>query len=57
MLQATIANANRSKRVRPYKPEQFVPEWSVATKSGPMSGDDMLAAVKRINANMGGSKG
>jgi hypothetical protein len=57
MLQATIANVNRSKRARPFKAEQFVPEWGVATKSGPMSGDDMLAAVKRINAGMGGSKG
>lgn len=57
MLQATIANVNRSKKTRPYKSEQFVPTWGVAAESGPMSGEDMLAAVKRINANMGGSKG
>jgi hypothetical protein len=54
MLQATIANVNRGKRQRPYKAEQFRPQWGVAQPNGPLSGDDMLAAVKRINKGMGG---
>jgi len=57
MLQATLANVNRSKRQRPYKPDQFKAEWGVVKPQGPMSGEDMLAAVKRINAGMGGGQG
>jgi hypothetical protein len=58
MLQATIANVNRSKKTRPYKAEQFVPEWGSGSRSSaPMSGEDMLRAVKRINRGMGGSGG
>lgn len=57
MLQATIANVNRSRKVRPYKAEQFMPKWEVAEPRGPMSGEDMLAAVKRYNRNMGGGQG
>lgn len=57
MLQATLANLQRSKKQRPYKAEQFKPVWGVAKPDGPMSGEDMLAAVKRYNRNMGGEQG
>lgn len=56
MLQATIANANRGKNQKAYEPDQFMPKWGMAKAkdSGPMSGDDMLAAVKAYNRRMGG---
>jgi len=60
MLQATIANVNRSKRERPYKAEQFAPKWErrqPVDGNGEMSGEDMLRAVKRIHKAMGGSSG
>jgi hypothetical protein len=56
MLQATIANVNRSNRQRPFKADQFKPQWGVAQPVGPLSGEDMLAAVKRINRGMGGGE-
>lgn len=56
MLQATIANSQRSKRQRPYKAEQFRAQWGVAKPTGPMSGEDMLAAVKSYNRRMGGDE-
>jgi hypothetical protein len=56
MLQSTIANVNRNKKVRPYKAEQFLPKWEPAEPAGPMTGEDMLRAVKRYNRNMGGEQ-
>lgn len=56
MLQATIANVNRSKKVRPYKAEQFLPNWEPVEAAGPMTGEDMLRAVKQYNRNMGGEQ-
>ena len=55
MLQATIANVNRGKKTPPYKAAQFVPEWQPATSAEPMSGEDMLSTIKRINRKLGGS--
>jgi hypothetical protein len=55
MLQATIANVNRGKSQRPYKHDEFMPKWGRAKPAGPMSPEDMLRAVKRINKTMGGS--
>lgn len=57
MLQATIANVNRSKRQKAYEPEGFMPKWGVA-KPAPeaMSGYDMLEAVKKLNKRMGGTQ-
>jgi len=55
MLQATLANLNRSKKQRPYEAKTFLPKWGhEAPKQGPMSGEDMLRAVKRLNKQMGG---
>ena len=57
MLQATVANVNRSKKQRPFKAEQFVPKWErrrPVDGNGEMSGEDMLRAVKRIHKAMGG---
>jgi hypothetical protein len=54
MLQSTIANAQRTRKTQAYKAEQFLPKWGRAKASGPMSGEDMLRAVKRINKGLGG---
>lgn len=54
MLQATIANVNRGKGQRPYTGEQFTPKWGVMKPTGPMTGEDMLRAVKKANKAMGG---
>jgi len=58
MLQATIANVNRGKNQKAYEPDQFMPKWGVAKpQAGPMSGHDMLEAVKKMNRRMGGREG
>lgn len=54
MLQALIANVNRGKRQRAFEADQFMPKWGRAKPKGPMSGEDMLAAVKRLHKSMGG---
>ncbi len=57
MLQATIANVNRGKNQKAYEPSAFLPKWGVAKpQTGPMSGHDMLEAVKRLNKRMGGTQ-
>jgi hypothetical protein len=58
MLQATIANVNRGKNQRAHEPAAFLPKWGVAKPDpGPMSGHDMLDAVKKLNRRMGGKEG
>lgn len=55
-LQATVANANRGKRGKTYKPADFAPKWankeawpwSEKEEQGPQSGHDMLDLVKRM---------
>jgi hypothetical protein len=55
MLQATIANVNRGKRQRPYKPEQFMPQWGRAKQAeGPLTGEELLEKIKKMNGRMGG---
>jgi hypothetical protein len=55
MLQALIANVNRDRKTRPYQADTFVPKWGRAsTRKGPATGEEMLAAVKKINKAMGG---
>jgi hypothetical protein len=57
MLQATIANVNRSKKSKAHEPADFMPKWGVAKPAaGPMSGHDMLEAVKKLNRKMGGTQ-
>ncbi|MET0419012.1 MAG: hypothetical protein ABW022_23615 [Actinoplanes sp.] len=57
MLQATIANVNRGKNQKAHEPSAFLPKWGVAKPDpGPMSGHDMLEAVKRLNKRMGGTQ-
>lgn len=56
MLQATIGNVNRSRKQKAYEPAAFMPKWGVAKPAaGPMSGHDMLEAVKKLNKRMGGA--
>jgi hypothetical protein len=58
MLQATIANVNRGKNQKAYEPDNFMPKWGVAKPTpGPMTGHDMLEAVKKLNKGMGGAQG
>ena len=55
MLQATIANVNRSKRSKAYEPKQFLPKWGRAPeRQGPMSGEELLDKVKQLHKRMGG---
>lgn len=58
MLQSTIANVNRERKVKPYTPEQFLPGWGRpegdAARPREMDPHEMLQAVKRINRGMGG---
>jgi hypothetical protein len=58
MLQATIANANRGKKSRPYKPEQFMPGWGRSGDAEPerqaLDGYEMLNKIRSINRAMGG---
>lgn len=57
MLASVVANAQRSKRGRPYKPEQFIPKWdpkAAADRRPEMTGEEMLRAVRRANKAMGG---
>lgn len=55
MLQALIANVNRGKGQKAHEPSAFLPKWGVAKPDpGPMTGEEMLAAVKKMNKRMGG---
>ncbi|GGK89113.1 phage tail assembly protein T [Mangrovihabitans endophyticus] len=54
---ATIANANRGRRTRPYKPDQFMPKWGrrgAAAQQGPPTGDDLLRKLRSLTKSMGG---
>lgn len=61
-LQATIANANRGRRGKTYKPVDFAPRWadtgqwpwSDRQEQGPQSDRDMLDVVKSLHRAMGG---
>lgn len=57
MLASVVANAQRSKKGRPYKPEQFIPKWdpkATTDRRPEMTGEEMLRAVRRANKAMGG---
>ncbi|WP_455755177.1 phage tail assembly protein T [Streptomyces olivaceus] len=51
---AVIANAARGKKGRKAEPKDFVPAWDRGPR-GPMSWQDMLAAVKAYNRQIGGT--
>lgn len=61
-LQATIANANRGKRGKTYKPADFAPRWADRERwpwaekdaEGPQSSEDHLNIVKQWNRAQGG---
>ncbi len=58
MLQALLANVNRGKGQKAYQPAAFLPKWGVAAPdAGPMTGEEMLAQVKKLNKRMGGRQG
>ncbi len=58
MLQATIVNVNRGKNQKASESAQFLPNWGIAKPAStePMSGYDMLEAVKKMNKRMGGTQ-
>lgn len=58
MLCSVIANANRSKRAKPFEPKQFLPKWdpnAPPERRPEMTGQDMLAAVRKANKALGGN--
>lgn len=61
ILGSVIANSNRGKGQRPYKPDQFLPpEWRQSAKPDDaegqreLSGEELLAKVKGVHRNLGG---
>lgn len=58
MLQSTLANVNREKKVKPYTFEQFMPGWGKSAEDAErpreMDPREMLRAAKRITRGMGG---
>ncbi|MGK5529366.1 phage tail assembly protein T [Streptomyces sp. URMC 129] len=55
ILAAVIANSGAGRRRRLRRPQDFIPKWdTVRRRMNPM---DMLAAVRSINAALGGSDG
>jgi len=61
-LQATVANASRDRKTRPYKPVDFAPPWAdrevwpwASGPKGPMAPEDMLRQVKSLHRAMGGN--
>jgi hypothetical protein len=56
-LCSVIANANRSKRQKPFTPKQFMPKWdpkALPEQRQEMTGEEMLRAVRRANKALGG---
>ncbi len=62
-LQATIANANRGKKGKAYKPADFAPRWAdrkawpwsdPGDEQGPQTGEQQLEAIKQYHRSMGG---
>ncbi len=58
MLASVFANANRSKKRRPFKPEDFIPKWDNPARwqRAEQSDEDMLRVVRRLNRAMGGAE-
>jgi hypothetical protein len=61
-LQATIANANRGRKGKAFKPADFAPRWvdrkrwpwAEPDEGGQQTGEQMLEAVKQYQRSMGG---
>jgi len=64
-VQATLANVNRGKRQKAFKPVDFAPPWADRKRwpwsdredRGPMTGEEILRTVKGITRRMGGKDG
>ena len=58
IIASTIANANRGKRGRAYKPEDFLPNWDrrTAEPAGEQTGEDHLRMIRALNKAMGGQE-
>jgi len=57
MLMSVIANSNRGKKQKPYKPDQFMPKWDPEAppeRRPAMDGQEMLRAVKQAHKALGG---
>jgi len=55
IVAATVANAMRGKKGRPFKPADFMPQWD---RPSPVeqTGDDHLRIVKQLQAAFGGGQ-
>lgn len=54
-LMSVIANAQRSKSQRPYRPDQFIPKWdpkAPEARRPEMDGEQLLRTVKRLHRGM-----
>lgn len=52
IVAATVANANRAKRARTYRPEDFMPEWGRGAVQTPQQMSTMLMS---LTVRMGGT--
>jgi hypothetical protein len=54
-LASVIANAQRAKSQRPYRPDQFMRKWdpdAPPPRNPEMDGEEMLRAVKKLHRGM-----
>jgi hypothetical protein len=56
IIASTIANANRGKRGRAFKPEDFIPKWD-QIRPQQQTEQDHLRLVQALNRAMGGRTG
>jgi hypothetical protein len=57
VLCSVIANANRTKRSKPFEPKQFMPKWdpnALPERRPAMTGEEILRAAKRAHKALGG---
>jgi hypothetical protein len=52
-IAATVANANRGKKSKPFKMQDFLIPYGESREKTP---DQMLEAIRQLNASMGGEE-
>jgi|GEM_PF-882201 len=56
IVSSTIANVNRGKKGRRFKPDDFTPSWGGRNRRRrPQTPEEQLAVVRGINAALGGT--
>lgn len=57
IIAATIANANRTKKGKAFKPADFMPNWGQATRAAqPQTEHDHLRLIRGLNRAFGGEE-